>query len=287
MARTLAYSPIFHRAQKLWAQNQQDWNFPLSKFDKLVVGAHLILSDYAQGHFPPTFTDQQEAYQAEIEYKFSLPGHDSAEVTEAMMRKPFWFGPPLKKYLADFLALADACARLGLRPPQKLLELGCGTGWMAEFLALMQFDMLGTSISPHEIQDAQTRIQSLKSRRLDVKLEFRATPMESVNQAVLDRVPFDAVFVFEALHHAHDWRQAIQASHACLKPGGWLIIASEPNAMHTFISYRVAKLSNTHEVGFTRTELKRQLLRTGFRRPIILKNWLSFYLRPHWIAAQK
>jgi SAM-dependent methyltransferase len=51
---------------------------------------------------------------------------------------------------------------------------------------------------------------------------------------------FDGVFVFEALHHAFDWRQAIQASFHCLKEGGWLVLANEPNLLHTYISYRVA-----------------------------------------------
>jgi 2-polyprenyl-3-methyl-5-hydroxy-6-metoxy-1,4-benzoquinol methylase len=287
LARMLADTPVFNMARKLWELNQRDWNLPLSKFDKLLVGLHLILSDYSQRHFPPTFTDQQKAYDAEISFKYSLPGYQVADVTADLMRKPFWFGKALKTYLAGFVELVQAFERLGVHPPQKLLELGCGTGWMTEFMALMRFEVLGTSISPHEIQDAQMRVESLAAKQLDVKLEFRTSPMESVDQTIPDQMPFDGVFVFEALHHAYDWRKAVQASYNCLKPGGWLIIANEPNALHTLISYRVAKLSNTHEIGFTRTELMRHLQHTGFQNITLLRSAWSYYLRPHWIASQK
>jgi len=158
---------------------------------------------------------------------------------------------------------------------------------MSEFLALMRFDVLGTSISPFDITDAQQRMESLMAKQLYVKLEFRATPMESVDQAVCDRIPFDVVIVCTALHHAYDWRQAIQSACHCLKPGGWFIIAQEPNLLHTLISYRVAKLVHTHEIGLSRRDLIRQLEQTGFTKIIILRNHVDFYIRNHWIAAQQ
>jgi 2-polyprenyl-3-methyl-5-hydroxy-6-metoxy-1,4-benzoquinol methylase len=286
-AHWIAFSPIFISSRKLWELNQLQFNLPLSKFQKLHVGTFLILHDYSEGRFPPTFTDQQKSYDSEINYKYSLPGYTAAEVTDDLMRKPFWFGPFLRRYLSCFMSLVDSLRRFGIEPPQKLLELGCGSGWMAEYLAMMRFDVLGTSISQYEIQDAQLRGLSMKAKQLGSKLEFRTTPMESVDQVVADRIPFDGVYVYEALHHAYNWRQAITASYNCLKPGGWLIIANEPNALHTFISYRVARLSNTHEIGFTQTELIRQLKKVGFHKIKRLKNHFSFYVRPHWLAAQK
>ena len=283
----LAYSPVLKSGRNLWERNQSDWNLPLSKFQKLMVGGHLILKDYADGIFPPTFTDQQKAYDAEIAYRESLPGRALADVRDLEMRKPFWYGSAVKTYMAHFRNLAMAFEKLGVQPPQKLLELGCGTGWMAEFLAQMNFQVLGTSISPSDIEDAQSRKKGLEAKRLDVNLDFRVAPMESVDQAVADQMPFDAVFVFEALHHAYDWRRTIEASFACLKPGGWLLIANEPNRLHTFISYRVGRLSNTHEIGMSGNQLRRQMKAVGFRKVRALRNRLSLFVRPHWIAAQK
>ena len=252
-----------------------------------MVGLYLILNDYSEGRFPPRFKDQQKAYDAEIEYICSQPGISIAEMADAEMRKPFWSVPAVRRYLNNFLELVGVFEALGLQSPQKLLELGCGTGWTAELLALMQYNVLGTSISFHEIQIALLRADSLEAKQLNAELEFRTSPMETVDRVVQDRLPFDGVFVFEALHHAYDWRQALQASYRCLKPGGWLIIANEPNVLHTFIAYRGAVLSNTHELGFTRTAIVRQLKTIGFRNIRNFNQASNFYLWPHWLAAQK
>jgi protein-L-isoaspartate O-methyltransferase len=287
LARMLAYSPLLKRGRRLWEQNEHDFDLPLSNVDKVLVGTHVILKDYATGLFPPIFEEQQKAYDGEIGYRHSLPGMDASNVTDIEMRKPFWFGPQVRRSLKSFSRLMSAFERLGIEPPQKILELGCGWGWMAEFLALMKFQVVATTISPHDVGDAQARVKSLEAKHLKVQLEYRVAPMESIDRAVSDRLPFDAVFVYEALHHAFDWRASLQASYYCLKPGGWLVIADEPNALHTCISYRIGKLSNTHEIGLRRSAMRKHLTSVGFRKFVVLRNRVGFFVRPHWIACQK
>lgn len=286
-ATKLAALTCFNSSRELWEKNKDFWNLPLSKKQKLKIGSYIILRDFGEGLFPPTFDDQQKAYNAEINYRFNLPGTSPATASTADLRKPFWDGPAMRRYMANFMDLTCALERCHVHPPQRLLELGCGVGWMAEFLALMGFSVLGTSISPHDIMDAEKRLESLRLKGLSVDLKFRKTPMESVAEATRDLEPFDATFVFEALHHAFDWSKAIDSAFECLKPGGWLLICNEPNWIHTFSSYRVARLSNTHEVGFLRRDLMDHLKQKGFKDVSILKNSLHFRVRPHWIAAKK
>ena len=169
---------------------------------------------------------------------------------------------------------------------QKILELGCGAGWVAEFLAATGFDVCGTTISEWDVTDANLRIKSLEAKGIVPALRFVATPMESVHAAVGAGV-FDAVFVYEALHHAFDWRETMRAAFACLKPGGWMLVCNEPNLLHTFASYRVAKLSNSREIGFSRGELKAELRRTGFKKVTSTGVKLHCWFRPHWLLAQK
>src|SRR2546428_6810667 len=107
---------------------------------------------------------------------------------------------------------------------------------MAEFLAMSGYSVVGTSIAPNEIALANVRAESFRRKGLKNELSFKASPMESVDGALSDAHGFDGVLVFEALHHAFDWRQAIAAAYRCLKPGGWLVLANEPNVLHTFIS---------------------------------------------------
>ncbi|MHA3771949.1 class I SAM-dependent methyltransferase [Verrucomicrobiota bacterium sgz303538] len=287
LARTLTNSRLFQRGRVLWEANQRNWNLPLSKSDKLLTGMYAILGDYAEGRFPPVFEDQQKAYDAEIAYRHSLPGKNVVEISTSDLCKPFWFGKSLQNYLKGLVDLVEVFESLGIMPGQSLLELGCGSGWMGEALAQMEYDVVGTTIAPDEVEDARKRIAALKVKGIQAKLDYRVAPMESVHEVVHDRDPFDAVFVYEALHHAYSWQKAIESSYACLKRGGWLVIANEPNRVHTYSSYRVAKLANTHEIGMDRGQMCAHLREVGFSEVRILKNKLHYYVRPHWIAARK
>lgn len=287
LAQLLANSTFLKTGRRLWEKNQTDWTLPLSKVDKLLVTTHLVLADYANGIFPPTFTSREQTHDTEINFKHSLPGRSFSQVTDKLMRKPFCSPGMTKEYLTYFIELVDVFEQTGIHPPQRLLELGCGTGWMTEFLAVMGFCVVGTSISAWEIEDAKLRLKSLQAKDLKINLSFRTTPMEVVDQALDDLSPFDAVFVFEALHHAYSWQETIKASYNCLNPGGFLVIAQEPNVLHTFISYRVAKLANTHEIGLSRKALVAQLKTTGFVNTKIVKHQYSYFLKPHWIVTQR
>jgi SAM-dependent methyltransferase len=177
--------------------------------------------------------------------------------------------------------------RLGIRPPQRLLELGCGGGWMPESFARLGFDVVGTSIAPDDIVDANRRIAGIRATGLPVKLEYLEAPMESIHERVADRDPFDAVYVFAALHHAYDWRVTFASVFQCLRPGGWFVIADEPNLIHTFVSYRVARLSNTHEIGMSRKKMQEHLRKVGFSDVVVLRNHLHGFYRTHWLAAKR
>ncbi len=287
IARLLSHTPPMQRGRQIWEKNQVNWDLPLTRWDKLFCGLYIILDDYSNGIFPPTFNDQQKAYDAEINYMFALPGIDPQAAIQSQMRKPFWFGRAGRDFLGDFIKLMRVLEKTRLAPPLRLLELGCGTGWMAEFLALMKYDLVATSISHHEILEASKRVPALTQKGIQVQLQYIASPMEDVEQAVCGDGCFDVVFAYEALHHAYDWRKAVQAAYRCLKPGGWLLLCNEPNQLHTFVSYRVAKLTATHEIGFKRSDLHSELARAGFRKITHPLNKMDLIFNPFWIAAQK
>jgi 2-polyprenyl-3-methyl-5-hydroxy-6-metoxy-1,4-benzoquinol methylase len=134
---------------------------------------------------------------------------------------------------------------------------------------------------------AQRRVEALKAKCNNPKLQFVASPMESVAERVGPGNRYDAVYIYEALHHAFNWRKAIDSCHTCLKPGGWLLLCHEPNLVHTFSSYRVAKIGNMHEIGFSRRELMRHLRLSGFAPIDYLTPRLHFWIKPHWICARK
>jgi 2-polyprenyl-3-methyl-5-hydroxy-6-metoxy-1,4-benzoquinol methylase len=287
LAGWLAESAILRSGKMLFEKNTQDWNMPLSRLDKLQAGAYVILRDYARGIFPPRYNDRSAAYQAEIDYPKTLPGMTPEEVAAANMQKPFWNSKTMDKYLREFCLLCECFRRCGIAPPARVMELGCGHGWTTEFLATMGYEMMGTSIVEEDIIYSQKRIDALRAKGLNRVLNFKTSPMESVAEQVGPKNYYDAVFVFEALHHAFDWREAIHSASECLKPGGWLLLCNEPNVLHTFISYRVARLSNTHEIGMSRRKLIEQMQNCGMTKIINMSSPLHFWIKPHWICAQK
>lgn len=209
------------------------------------------------------------------------------DVAEANLRKPFWYGDFERKYLREFCLLCRCLQRCDIAPPARIMELGCGHGWTTEFLATMGYEMMGTSIVEEDIMYSRKRIGSLQAKGLKCVLQFKTSPMESVADQVGPKGYYDAVFVFEALHHAFDWREAIQSASECLKPGGWLLLCNEPNLVHTFSSYRAARLSNTHEIGMSRRQLMDQMRKCGLTKVVNMGSPWHFWIKPHWICGQK
>jgi protein-L-isoaspartate O-methyltransferase len=285
-AGLLARTPLFWHSKALWQQNLGNRSLQLSKWAKISVGSYLILKDYSEGNFPPKF-GQQQCHSQEINYRSLAPGATPEEVGLAEMVKPFWFGPHLRGYFENFIKLTDAFAAAGITPPAKILELGGGAGWAAEFLSQLGFRVISTTISPDDVTSGWKRVEALRIKGLPGEMTFIATPMESVASQVKAHCPVDAVFVFAALHHAFDWKAAITSAFSCIAPGGWLLICQEPNVLHVATSYRVARLTQTHEIGFAKGQLVKHLRQTGFRRVVSRGKRLHFFWYPHWLLAQK
>ncbi len=289
LAGALANSFLLSHGRNLMRRNEANYFLPLSKWEKLSAGIYLILRDYSTGLFPPTFADQQAAYEAEMNFYSSMTGLDRAEVIKGHIVKPFWDARHFGTYSRSFTKLVQVFESVGLKPGNRLLELGCGSGWVAEFLAIMGYRVVATSIGPDEIEIGHLRVKALKARGIDddKRLIFRRSPMESVDEVLKDQEPFDCVFVSEALHHAYDWKKTIHTAYRCLKPGGWFILADEPNLIHTFVSYRIGRMTNTHEIGLSRKEMNAEMLKAGFRTTKVFSPRFDNRMSHLWMGGQR
>jgi hypothetical protein len=125
------------------AENEKRWKPAADQRQKL--HGRPVTSSWPineQGRFPPSI-DAAQTWAAEEQYRATLPGMDAANLFRTEMRKPFWMGA---YYVEHFSALIHIFRRCDFMPPRKLLELGCGSGWMAEFLALGGYDVTATSL---------------------------------------------------------------------------------------------------------------------------------------------
>lgn len=288
LARLTSSLSIFQNANLLWEANQKNFWLYLNKWQKIYVGVYIILKDYSEGIFPPSFEDQEIAHQNEKDFFQNLPGVNPEKALETDMRKPFWFSRNLI-YIQHFIKLCKIFDICKIYPPQRILEIGAGTGWMAEFFAIMDFEVIATTIGDNSLEQIARRKLSIEQKGLDIKFDYYSTPMESVEELLASKslTEVNVVYVFEALHHAYDYKKTLKSCFSCLKSGGWLIICNEPNLIHTFVSYRIAKLSKTHEIGINGSELIKQLKIIGFNKILKFSNFIDFKIMPHWIAAQK
>lgn len=278
---------LFCRARILHDRNLEDWNLPLTKWQKLLVGSYMILRDYGEGIFPPKFEDEKSTFEAENAFYDTLQtlGKTEDELYVGAMQKPFWHGSRMD--LLNYVDIQTFFHQCGVNPPMRILEVGCGSGWTAEFLATSGFKVMATTLDESAGEMIERRRNSLIAKGVPHDLEFRASAMEYIHETVADLEPFDAIYVHEALHHAHDWKKAVESFSNCLKPGGWCFILNEPNLIHTFSSYRIARLSNTHEIGINPMQLKQHLKDCGFEIIRDLKNVRHYFIKPMWLAAQK
>jgi 2-polyprenyl-3-methyl-5-hydroxy-6-metoxy-1,4-benzoquinol methylase len=286
LAGKLANGTFFRKGRALWNQNRSNVQMPLSKKEKILTGLYLICSDYAIGKFPPGAGARDEVYAQELNFGADLPGMDSSGVERMELSKPFW-ADGAARHLRDSAVLFDALCRSGIKPPLKILEIGCGSGWLSEFMARAGFRVTATSLHPRSIQQVKKRAASLVGILPECSLQGMEVPMESLSEYLASEGSFDGVVVYEALHHAHDWQLKIAEDGKVLRSGGWFFILSEPNRVHTLTSYRMSILTGTPERGFRPAEVRRTLRKNGFDEIRILKNRWHCGIRHIWYAARK
>ena len=108
--------------------------------------------------------------------------------------------------------------KLGLTGTEELLDIGCGDGKVtAEIAAILSGGrVLGIDNSESMIELATTRYPPEDHPNLTFSL---------LDAVEMDFVPrFDVVFSNAALHWVKDHRPVVESIHACLKPGGRILL---------------------------------------------------------------
>lgn len=173
-------------------------------------------------------------------------------------RKPFVPGQS-GLYLSNFAAL------LYLLPPapQRILDFGCGTGWMSLLLAECGYDVTGVDISADAIAAAR---EDAAQRGLP-NAQFTLGDYESFSPSTL----FDFVVFYDALHHAESEADALRAAYAALRPGG-AVITIEPGEGHgdSPESLEAVRKFGVHEKDMPPSRIVAAGRAAGFARHLVL-----------------
>jgi SAM-dependent methyltransferase len=181
-------------------------------------------------------------------------------------RKPFG-----DEACARYLANLTVILFLLRAPPARLVEFGCGTGWLSLLLAERGYDVTGIDISP----DAIGMAERLRTERGLTRASFRTADYEDVQVSP----PADYVIFHDALHHAESEDAALRAAYAALGPGG-TVICIEPGDGHgsSASSRRAVEEFGVHEKDMPPRKIIRHAQAAGFRRHLVLP-WPWDHLR--------
>jgi len=149
-----------------------------------------------------------------------------------------------------------------------ILDAGCGSGYSSQ-LIMKEFqpkELFAFDILPEEVELA-------KRRGLAANLF-----VGDVTDIRLPSDKFDAVFIFDVLHHVPEWRAALREINRVLKSGGVLLV-QEPHKKGLDSIERFFKIHHPEESRFEWPEFIEGLEESGFhvveRRKIYLGHFLS------------
>lgn len=136
--------------------------------------------------------------------------------------KPF-MAPPneeLGRCLHSFAHIVD---RLGLENRAQVLDVGCGPGWLSEFLARCGYWVTGIDVAPDMVSIAGERARAIEGpvgEQLQPFAEFHALHVTELPW----EARFDACILYDTLHHFDDELETLRALRRSLVPGGRMYI---------------------------------------------------------------
>jgi SAM-dependent methyltransferase len=136
--------------------------------------------------------------------------------------KPF-YAPPTEELTLCLRTFAHIVEQLGLGLRAQVLDVGCGPGWLSEFLARCGYWVTGIDISEDMVEIARQRVAAIDrpiGEEIEPVAEFHAMPVRELPWS--DR--FDAAILYDTMHHFDDELATLKAIGKALVPGGRIYI---------------------------------------------------------------
>jgi glycosyltransferase involved in cell wall biosynthesis/2-polyprenyl-3-methyl-5-hydroxy-6-metoxy-1,4-benzoquinol methylase len=211
--------------------------------------------------------------RAAVEY----PRRITSERLHHLRTKPFYnLANKPERYAGDgidadtfrhFCDFANVAQALALPPDRRILDVGCGSGWLSEYFARLGYDVTGIDISPDLVEVARERVARVPYGADD------ETPLRCrflIHDAEGEPLPetFDAVVCYDSLHHFEDERAVMRSLSQMTAYGGALFILEgdrpEAGSENERELLEVMRTFGTLESPFGREYLRELLDEFGF-----------------------
>lgn len=183
--------------------------------------------------------------------------------------KPFLGGPDYSSFHTDMYSFTNIVEKLNLPPRSRILDVGCGGGWVTQFLARLGHHVTGIDISEELLEIARERMafdMYPPYENEPFRTEFHLLDLE---EAAADYgSPFDCVLFMSALHHFVNPVTAIRNATARLTGTGRLAIveaaAPEPDSVYDRQNRDIMEKYHTLERPLSRDHMQAVLNTCGF-----------------------
>jgi SAM-dependent methyltransferase len=152
------------------------------------------------------------------EYVAQLPSSG----TLWLRTKPF-SAPPNFELATCLRTFAHIVEHLGLGLRAQVLDVGCGPGWLSEYLARCGYWVTGVDISEDMVDIARGRVAAIPGligEGVEPQAEFHAMPVRELPW----ENRFDAAILYDTMHHFDDEVATLRVIHRALAPGGRIYI---------------------------------------------------------------
>ncbi len=188
--------------------------------------------------------DQFKCYAPELAYGNDGFPPDMFDLLAELEEKSFWFKARNKILVHLFKKY------IGEGQDKKVLEIGCGNGYVLKGLQTLNYQLTGSEIYLDGLKNVQKRINHVEL----IQLNALQIPFEE---------EFDAIGAFDVIEHIDDDISVIQQVHKALKQNGYFFITvPQYQFMWSYLDDYAR-----HKRRYTQSELKNKLKQCGFEVP--------------------
>jgi SAM-dependent methyltransferase len=139
-----------------------------------------------------------------------------------LQTKPF-SAPPSRELVHCLRVFAHIVERLGLGLRAQVLDVGCGPGWLSEYLARCGYWVTGIDVSEDMVRIARERVGKIENpigEGVEALAEFHVMDVSELPWSSR----FDVAVLHDTMHHFDEELETLRVIRRTLVPGGRIFI---------------------------------------------------------------